>query len=364
MAYTLADLDVAFNSDPESKAAWNRASPEQKQAMLDSYNNGTNYDLSVPPPTVGSSPAAGVIPTALAGKQLYDTFTANKLAEAAPNVMTSGGNNAAMGLTNSDGSPVGGAGISTYIPGVVGLASLADLYANDRTGARAGLQGGLGGGGLGYTAAELIAPGSGLLGAGIGGVLGLGAGLLNKKSTKEIQADRWKAAGVADPNPGRDYFAGTGGEQSRDESFLTPDAIRSNPDNYNNVPNWDSWSKEKQDKFLSTLLAEKKVTERKGGIYYDDARAQQLAAEIGAQPDTAPASSGPRRDDRRREKDDKNPFKTPYQPGVTIADLLPTVDIPKPVGDPGNAIPSYTPKTFAELYDEQVKKRRGTYGQL
>ena len=113
------------------------------------------------------------------------------------------------------------------------------------------------------------------------------------KSTKEIEADRWAGTGA---NPdivnamagGHDYFAGTGGEKSRDEKFLTPDAIRVNPDNYHAAPDWDQWSKAQQDEFLSTLLNEGKVREKKGGIYYDDARAAELAAQIRAkgQPQT------------------------------------------------------------------------------
>lgn len=351
MAYTMAEFKAKLAADPETAAAFERLPLAEQEKALAGYNGQADVDVSAPP-------AAGIIPTALAGKGLYDMFASSgggatsSLVET-PNIISA---------SRVPSAPVE-AGIGTYAPGVIGAASLADLFANHRTGARGVAQGGLGGGGLGYTAAELIAPGSGLVGAAIGGGLGAIAGGLQKKSTKEIQADRWSATGKTDPNPGRDYFAGTGGEQSRDEKFLTPDAIRNNPDNYNNIPNWDSWSKEKQDKFLSTMLAEGKVTERKGGIYYDDARAAQLAAEIGAQPDTAPATSGPRRDTRRREKEE-SPFKTPYQPGVTLQDLLPKVDIPTPVGDPGNAIPSYTPKTFSELYDEQVKKRRGTYGQI
>lgn len=130
----------------------------------------------------------------------------------------------------------------------------------------------LGLGPLGWGAMGLMALG----GAGLGGALG---GVFGRQSTKEQQAERWQAIGKEAPNM-VDYFAGTGGEQSRDEKFLTADAIRMNPDNYNNVPDWDTWSKENQDRFLSTLLSEGKVTERKGGIYYDDKRAQELANEI------------------------------------------------------------------------------------
>jgi hypothetical protein len=122
-------------------------------------------------------------------------------------------------------------------------------------------------------------------GAAIGGLIGLGKGLMEKPSTKEIQSSRFKAAGVADPygKAGHDYFAGTGGEQSRDEKFLTPDAIRVNPDNYNNVPDWDSWTPEMQTNFLTQMLQAGKVQEKKGGIYYDDAYAKQIADQIRGQ---------------------------------------------------------------------------------
>lgn len=113
----------------------------------------------------------------------------------------------------------------------------------------------------------------------------LGGDVFGGKSTKEIQADRWKNTNanpeiVAAMAGGHDYFAGTGGEKSRDERFLTPDAIRNNPDNYNNIPDWEKWSKSQQDQFLSTMLNEGKVQEKKGGIYYDDDRAKELADEI------------------------------------------------------------------------------------
>jgi len=108
--------------------------------------------------------------------------------------------------------------------------------------------------------------------------------LFNKKSTKEIESDRWKETGVspdvAQSMYGHDYFSGTLGEESREEKYLTPDAIRLNPDNYHNIPEWDSWTRAMQDQFLSTMLAEKKVQEKKGGIYYDDKRAQELANQI------------------------------------------------------------------------------------
>jgi hypothetical protein len=134
--------------------------------------------------------------------------------------------------------------------------------------------------------------GRGTLAVATGGIseLARASGIFGGKSTKEIEAGRWGAVGKEGAMPeGYDYFSGTGGEKSRDEKFLTPDAIRMNPDNYNNVPDWDSWDKISQDRFLSTLLKEGKVQEKKGGIYYDDDRAKSLAEEI--RKSSTPASS-------------------------------------------------------------------------
>ena len=78
---------------------------------------------------------------------------------------------------------------------------------------------------LGWGALGLMALG----GAGFGGAL---TGILGKPNTKEIQAGRFKDVGhgdLASQYASHDYFAGTGGEKSRDESLLTPDAIRVNP---------------------------------------------------------------------------------------------------------------------------------------
>jgi hypothetical protein len=131
---------------------------------------------------------------------------------------------------------------------------------------------------LGWGALGGMALGGAVLGGGLGGVMA-------HKTTKQIQADRWANSG-ASPEiinamaGGHDYFSGTGGEKSRDESMLTADAIRVNPDNYNNIPDWDKWTKAQQDEFLNDMLAKKKVSERKGGIYYDDDYAKQKAEEI------------------------------------------------------------------------------------
>ena len=214
------------------------------------------------------------IAKSIATKKLIDQVGAQKATEAVAPGVTPG-----IGIAPY----LGAAGAALGAAGIYGATQMKDKKS-------AGLAGGLSGAGMGAgigMAAPLVGLGPvgwgalGLMALG-GGALGggLGAGLAGK-STGEIQAERWGKVGRENANPeGYDYFAGTGGEQSRDESLLTANAIRNNPDNYTAAADWDSWSKEHQDKLLSTLLSEKKVNERKGGIYYDDARAKQLADEI------------------------------------------------------------------------------------
>lgn len=184
---------------------------------------------------------------------------------------------------------IGSAG-NVYLP-AVGAVGAYDVLSHD-VGPLRGLGEGAASGAMigSYLGPEAIIPGA-IIGGTIGGV----KGLMEKPSTKEIQSARWKAAGVADPygKAGHDFFAGTGGEQSRDEKFLTPDAIRVNPDNYNNVPDWDKWSPEMQTQFLAQMLKAGKVQEKKGGIYYDDDYAKQTADQIRAasMPQVAAAST-------------------------------------------------------------------------
>ena len=184
-----------------------------------------------------------------------------------------GGEGAAAGMFDIGG--IGGAG-NAILPGI-GLIGAGDLILNKRTGARGIAQGAASGAAMG----SWFGPTGALVGGGIGGLVGLGNSAINRKSTGEIQADRWEDAGhseLAGTIP--DYFAGTGGEKSRDESLLTADSIRVNPDNYNNIPDWDSWSKAEQDQFLKTMLDNKKVREKKGGVYYDDDFAKATAENI------------------------------------------------------------------------------------
>lgn len=183
-------------------------------------------------------------------------------------------------------------GAANVIGGGAGLYGAYDLATHDR--------GPLGGAAEGAASGALIGtyvvPGIGTgVGAAVGGGLGLVKGLMEKPSTKEIQSGRFKAAGVADPygKAGHDFFAGTGGETSRDERFLTPEAIAVNPDNYNAAADFDTWSPEMKTKFLSGMLSAGKVQEKKGGIYYDDAYAKTLADQIRAENTAAPIARTP-----------------------------------------------------------------------
>lgn len=122
------------------------------------------------------------------------------------------------------------------------------------------------------------------LGIATGGLSEIARPFLAKKSTKEIQADRWKNTGredLADMMKGWDYGNNNADfKRTRDEKYLRADDIRVNPDNYNNVADWDRWNKKQQDLFLNDLLQNGKVREKKGGIYYDDDYAQSLADKI------------------------------------------------------------------------------------
>lgn len=152
-----------------------------------------------------------------------------------------------------------------------------DLFKNKRRGKRGVLQGAASGAAMG----SYFGP----WGTGIGAVVGLGAGLAQaKKSTKEVQADRWAATArpeLSDKMKGYDYGTNNADfARTRDEKYLKADDIRVNPDNYNNVSDWDKWNKAQQDTFLNDLLSNGKVREKKGGIYYDDDYAQSLADKI------------------------------------------------------------------------------------
>jgi len=235
-------------------------------------------------------------------KQVKDLMGSGSSAAVTPNAAMSGGQSL-MGAAGQSGSTAGtlangqsliGGGESVGSLGATGGQTAGTSVAGTALGA-AGAAYGAYNAYQGIKNRNPVQAGMGGVGAGLGlNAMGLALGpygwaamaaapvvmsMMNKKSTKEIQSDRWKDAGQKDPGA-RDYFAGTAGQQSRDESLLTADAIRSNPDNYNAAKDWDTFSKPQQDRFLNTLLQEKAVSERKGGIYYNDDRAKALADQI------------------------------------------------------------------------------------
>ena len=254
----------------------------------------------------------GLAAGALGSKAIYDAVTGQKILGGAGgklmNALGLGGTETAAGVaeaaTSSAAPIVNGQSLLAGGEASGTLGSTAPTGIDNFAGSATPYLGAAGAAYGGYNAIQGIEKGNpmqagtGALGLGLGlnamgyalGPYGwaamaaapIAAKLLDRKSTKEIQADRWKAVGKEGMGP-VDYFAGTGGEKSRDESFLTADAIRSNPDNYNAASDWDKFSKAQQDKFLNTLLQEKKVSERKGGIYYDDDRAKALADQIRAE---------------------------------------------------------------------------------
>jgi len=237
-------------------------------------------------------------------------------------------------------SGIGSAG-NVILP-AAGVVGAYDMFANKRRGAGGVLQGAASGAAMG---SYFGAPG-----AIVGGVVGLGAGLLQaKKSTKEVQEGRWKDTGradLADKMKGWDY--GTNNAQfmqTRDEKFLTPDDIRVNPDNYNNVPDWDKWTKQQQDAFLNDLLRNGKVREKKGGIYYDDGYAKDLADRIRSGQYGKPQTTSPKQTRSTRSV----PVSEPNQPPVAqpSPQPQPTTNLPT------NTVP-YGQQGMRNYYDPNL----------
>lgn len=146
------------------------------------------------------------------------------------------------------------------------------------------LEGALGGGLLGGGGAALalgasnpafwpIVAGSALAGGGMGGLLG------GRKSTKDRERERWQSVGK-DPVY-KDYFEGTAGQQNRDESNLTAEAITETPDFYR-VAGYQNFTPEQKKKAAQAMLDARALNEKQGGIYLNDAYAQQVIDAIKA----------------------------------------------------------------------------------
>ena len=278
-------------STPEEWDAFNSLDSDTQQALsaaFAKYKNPSSVDVR---PQSFSSKLPQLAAAGVVAQKLSPTLAS--VSQGASNALTSlaadpsatyealgGPNLSQYGLSNAITGPSAQTGSMFNAPfGGIGQAAGAygayDVLTHKYGPVRGGLEGAASGYALG-----------GPPGAIIGAVVGAGKGFLDKPSTKDIQKSRWESTShpeLADKFGAHDYFEGTGGEESRDEKFLTPDAIRFNPDNYNNVSNWDKWNKATQDKFMQTLLNEGKVQEKKGGIYYDDARAKELAAQLDAE---------------------------------------------------------------------------------
>lgn len=208
-------------------------------------------------------------------------------------LVTSGGATEASALSGA--APylgAAGAGLGAY--GVYNATKM-----NDKK--KAAISGGLSGAGMGAglaAAAPLI--GLGPLGWGALGLMALGGGALGSglgaglahKTTKQIQAERWKDltdkgyTGVSDfynqldesEKPSRNQkFA-----ESRNEADLTAEDIWGSPDIIGAAGNryFGSWDEAKRRKFSEEALKRNLITEKKGGIYGDDAALAALADEL------------------------------------------------------------------------------------
>jgi hypothetical protein len=285
-----------FRRNPKGEIEQAQKAEAERQAALEQqmFNQSPAGQLI---PVVGQ--AGGTIGGLYAAKELFGpAASANVVTEAA----TQGALSSAPGAVTGTGAFLPGgtsmataemptsisnfAGSATPYLGAAGAAyggynALQGIKKGDPVQAgMGGLGAGLGINAMGYA----LGPWGWAAMAGAPIVASMLNGAFDQKSTKEIEADRWSAAGaspeLAEKMYGYDYFTGTEGQKSRDEKFLTPDAIRVNPDNYNNVADWDEWSKSEQDEFLTAMLGAGKVSERKGGIYYDDDFAKAKADEI------------------------------------------------------------------------------------
>lgn len=267
---------ITPNRDKELQAILDEINPPKqespRQTMLSAALEGLGSKSAATSATnVFSAPTSLSTGTQLSN--LSQGLPANGVASS-----IDGGTILADGSTVTSGFDLGGIGSAgNHILPLAGLGLGYDAIKNKRRGAR----------GVAQTTASGAMIGSefGPWGALAGGVVGLGAGLLQAgKSTKEKQQDRWKGVGKEDFGMGLDgYDYGSKNAdfaRTRDEKFLTANDIRVNPDNYNNVSDWDTWDSKKQDLFLNDMLANGKVNEKKGGIYYDDKYAQEVANKI------------------------------------------------------------------------------------
>lgn len=146
-------------------------------------------------------------------------------ASAAPAAAGAVGAPEILSLTRTGAAaPVEGS-LGGFLLPAAGVLGMGDVLLNDRGTGRGALQGAASGAAIGsYFGMPLV-------GAGIGGVIGLGKGLLKGKPKTNVEQDRWKALGAlgyAVPDgyddPGRKPFAGVDKTQAADFVGNTADS--------------------------------------------------------------------------------------------------------------------------------------------
>lgn len=189
---------------------------------------------------------------------------------------TQGASAGASGATTNGIMNLGGYGqlgsASAPVAGL-GLYGLTDMWKSKRGEEKGALEGVASGAALGASV-------GGLPGAVIGGLLGGTVGAFRGgPSTRDIEAKRWEKVGRPDLKGMflEDSFKGK-------ESEIGLDQIKMTPDNYNAIPEWDNIPAEAKESFLKKMLERDKkddtvIDYKKGGIYYNDAIAKQVAEE-------------------------------------------------------------------------------------
>ena len=271
-------------------------------------------------------PMAGTIGGALAGKWAIDALgpktAAEKLAEqqlinaAGPTAMEA--SNAGAAFMQSAGSPatpeilaINNAGGNAMVPSgfsmsnigaagnyllpAVGALGAYDLFANGRTGARGIGQGAASGAMLGSYV------GMPWLGAGLGAVAGLAGGLLDHKSTKEYEAERWgdlkdkgvvnaQQAFLAGHKPGDDSVYDSGPRAGQKWNFQNAlEDTKKDPTHFQHVygnyktfgNDWSTYSDAQQKAIVSRLANEGLYKGSKGDVVITDAnKARQIKDEV------------------------------------------------------------------------------------
>lgn len=268
-----------------------------------------------------AGPIAGVLGGKWAIDQLGPKTAAEKLAEqqlanVAGTQASAGAGTAAQAFTggapatpeilainNAGGSAVVPSGFSlgnigaagNYILPAAGALGAYDLFANGRTGARGIGQGAASGAMLGSYV------GMPWLGAGIGAVAGLAGGMLNHKSTKEYEKERWgdlEKKGVANAGQaflanhakGDDSIYDSGARQGQKWNFENAlEDTKKDPTHFQHVygnyktfgNDWSTYNDAQQKAIVSRLANEGLYKGNKGDVVITDAnKARQIKDEV------------------------------------------------------------------------------------